>query len=230
MFKCSLRFVFMAWLTAHAFIFVPVSYVYANNTRLNQSDMNVWFVAAKENDTILLRQFIEQKFPLESRDDKGRTALLVATYHNSIAAAKLLIEAGANVNAKDHKQDSPYLYAGAEGKLEILKLTVAAGADLKSINRYGGTALTPAAHHGHVEVVRYLVTTDVDINQVNNLGWTALLEAVILGNGNQTYQQIVKILLKAGADKKITDDNNDTPLDHAKMKNQKEIIKLLENY
>ncbi len=145
----------------------------------------------------------------------------------AIEASKLLIEAGADVNAKDNKQDSPYLYAGAEGKLEILKLTIAAGADLKSINRYGGTALTPAAHHGHVEVVRYLVTTDVDIDQVNNLGWTALLEAVILGNGNETYQEIIKILLDAGADKSISDNNNDSPLDHAKVRQQVEVIKLL---
>ena len=226
----------MALLSAQAF--VPDSNVYANDAIVNQDTfnhttfnyniVNQWFAAAQENNTVLLWQLIKQEFPLESRDNKGRTALLIATYHNSIAAAKLLIEAGADVNAKDHKQDSPYLYAGAEGKLEILKLTVAAGADLNSTNRYGGTALTPAAHHGHVEVVRYLVTTEVDINQVNNLGWTALLEAVILGNGNRTYQEIVKILVNAGADKSISDDNNDTPLDHARMNNQEEVIKLLE--
>lgn len=228
MFKRSLQMVFMALLSIQALLFMSVSDVYANDAMVNKNTINQWFAAAQDSDTVLLRQFIKQKFPLENRDSKGRTALLISTHHNAIAAAKLLIEAGADVNAKDHKQDSPYLYAGAEGKLEILKLTVAAGADLKSTNRYGGTALTPAAHHGHLDVVKYLVTTGVDIDQVNNLGWTALLEAVILGNGNETYQEIIKILLDAGADKSISDGNNDTPLDHAKMKQQIKVIKLLE--
>ena len=63
---------------------------------------------------------------------------------------------------------------------------------------------------------------------MNNLGWTALLEAVILGNGNQKYQEIIKILLDAGANKNISDNNNDSPLDHAKSKNQTKVIMLLE--
>ncbi len=251
MFKRFFYIVLMALVSVQTIRLMPVSEVSADTAMVNQNAfsqntsshnafsnniLNQWFAAAKKNDIVLLRQLIskeitnknKQKLSLESRDEKGRTALLIATHHNAIEAAKLLIEAGADVNAKDNKQDSPYLYAGAEGKLEILKLTVAAGADLKSTNRYGGTALTPAAHHGHLDVVKYLVTTDIDIDQVNNLGWTALLEAIILGNGNPTYQQIVKALLDAGADKTISDDNNDTPLDHANMKQQFEIINILE--
>ena len=240
MFKHSLQYLFVILLCTEAFMLTSICVAQASDETVDQKAMNQWFAAAGNNNTVLLRQLIHQKTDqrveqkvtkkilLESRDKKGGTALLIATHHNAIEASKMLIEAGADVNAKDNKQDSPYLYAGAEGKLEILKLTIAAGADLKSTNRYGGTALTPAAHHGHVEVVRYLVTTDVDIDQVNNLGWTALLEAVILGNGNETYQEIIKILLDAGANKSISDDNNDTPLDHAIMRQQTEVIKLLE--
>ena len=55
------------------------------------------------------------------------------------------------------------------------------------------------------EVVRYLLTTDIDIDQINKLGWTALLEAVILGDGGETYRTIVSLLLEAGADTSIGD-------------------------
>lgn len=195
---------------------------------IEKSTMIQWFEAAKQNDTVLLKKLLDRKIPLDSRDAQGRTALLIATQNNAIQAANLLINAGADVNAKDNLQDSPYLYAGAEGKLEILKKTIAAGADLKSTNRYGGTALTPAAHHGHVEVVRYLVTTRIDLDQINNLGWTALLEAVILGDGGRPYQEIVRLLLDAGADRSITDKDGKTPLDHARKSNYTEIIKLLQ--
>ena len=153
---------------------------------------------------------------------------MIATHANAIDAARVLIEAGADVNAKDRLHDSPYLYAGAEGRLEILKMTVAAGADLKAVNRYGGTALIPAAHHGHVEVVRYLLTTKTDIDHVNFLGWTALLEAVILGDGGPVYQEIVALLLQAGANVSIGDKEGVTALEHARSRGQTEITRLLE--
>lgn len=187
------------------------------------------FEAAQTNNTGKLQRVLDEGIDVNSRNDQGRTALLIATRANAIQAARLLISAGGDVNAMDDIHDSPYLYAGAEGRLEILKMTLAAGADLKSINRFGGTALTPAAHRGHVEVVRLLVTTPIEIDQINSLGWTALLEAVILGDGGARHQQIVAILLDAGADSSVADDDGVTSLDHARRLGYGEIVKLLED-
>lgn len=194
---------------------------------MNQAAVDVFLTAASVDDVERLTDGWKAGVPIDSIDSKGRTALLIATYANSINAARFLVNHGANVNVKDQLQDSPYLYAGAEGKLEILKMTVAAGADLQSVNRYGGTALTPAAHHGHEEVVRYLLTTTIDVNQVNSLGWTALLEAVILGDGGPVYQRIIELLLKAGADTSLADDKGVTPLQHAKERGYAHITSLL---
>ena len=86
---------------------------------------------------------------MEAKDERGRTALLIATQANNIEIARELIEAGADVNAKDGMKDTPFLYAGAEGRDEILKLILAtARRNSSDTNRYGGTALIPAAHHG----------------------------------------------------------------------------------
>lgn len=194
-----------------------------------QTMIDELLAAAQANDVDKLSHGLDQGVPVDSRDGKGRTALLIATYANAVDAARLLIEAGADVNAKDNLKDSPYLYAGAEGRLEILKMTVAAGADLQSVNRYGGTALIPAAHHGHANVVRYLLTTGVPIDHVNYLGWTALLEAVILGDGGPTYQEIVRLLVQAGANPSIGDDQGTTALEHARSRNQHEIVGILES-
>lgn len=60
--------------------------------------------------------------------------------------------------------------------------------------------------------------TEIDVNHVNDLGWTALLEAVILGDGSPPYQEIVTILLDAGADKTIIDNDGVTALEHAQRK------------
>ena len=179
-------------------------------------------VHAAEDDTMLLqaahagnvervRALIAGGAPLEQRDAAERTALLLATRANHVEVARLLIEAGADVNAKDSIRDTPFLYAGAEGRNEILKLILASGrTNLRDTNRYGGVALIPAAHHAHPETVRILLATDIDIDHVNDLGWTALIEAVILGDGGPVFQEIVGLLVDAGA-KSIPDRDGNTP-------------------
>ncbi len=191
------------------------------------SSLEQFLAAASNDDSATIHAMLAQGIDIESRDSDGRSALLLATHHNAVNAARILIDAGADVNAIDNITDSPYLYAGAEGRLQILRMTLNNGADLTSVNRYGGTALIPAAHHGHIDTVRELLRTEIDIDHVNNLGWTALLEAVILGDGGSTYIEIVGLLIEAGADINLPDDNDDSPLTHALVNHYTEISKLL---
>jgi uncharacterized protein len=125
--------------------------------------------------------------------------------------------------------DSPLLLAGARGYPDILKLTLRANPDFTIYNRYGGTALIPACERGHVEVVKELVKTDVDINHVNRLGWTGLLEAIILSDGGSRHQEIVRALIKAGADVNLPDGEGIRPLLHARNKGFTPIVKMLES-
>ncbi len=174
--------------------------------------------AASRGDAAAVRAAIAAGAGLEERDSGGRTPLLLATRANHVEAALALLEAGADVNARDGIADTPFLYAGAEGRNEILSAILATGrTDLNDTNRYGGTALIPAAHHGHPETVRLLLGTAIDVDHVNNLGWTALLEAVILGDGGPVYQEIVGLLVDAGA-RGIPDREGVTPLQHAERR------------
>lgn len=175
-------------------------------------------LAAAQGDAATIRAEIAAGTPVDTRNTKGETALLLATHANQIEAARALIDFGADVNARDEIEDSPYLYAGARGHLEILRLTLDHGADLSSLNRFGGTALIPAAERGHVETVATLIAAGVDVNHVNRLGWTALMEAVILADGGPRHRQIVDLLLQAGADPNIPDFDGLTPLQHAQQR------------
>ena len=183
-----------------------------------KKDRAMLIEAVDRDDPARVRAAIAAGADLEARDGQGRTALLLATRADNVEAARLLIDAGADVNAKDSIRDTPFLYAGAEGRDEILKAILATGrANLKDTNRYGGTALIPAAHHGHPSTVRILLGTGIDIDHVNDLGWTALLEAVILGDGGPVHQEIVGLLVDAGA-RNIADNDGKTPLDHARQR------------
>ena len=186
------------------------------------------FQAVEKGELVSLQNALDQKVNINAQDSKKRTALMIATYNQDVEAVKLLIDAGANVNIQDDLLNTPFLYAGAEGYLDILKLTIQAGADPTIVNRYGGTALIPAAEHGHVEVIEELLNdTTINVNHVNLLGWTALMEAIVLNNGNPIQQTVVQLLIDHGADVNIPDNDNVTPLQHAKKQGFKEIENIL---
>jgi ankyrin repeat protein len=141
----------------------------------------------------------------------------------------LLIYLGADPDALDGQHDTPWLVTGVTGSVDLAEVLLPARPDLTIRNRFGGTSLIPASERGHVGYIRRVVRTDIDVNHVNKLCWTALLEAVILGDGSKRYQQIVMILLDAGADASIADRQSVTALQHAERRGHREMAHILRN-
>jgi uncharacterized protein len=166
---------------------------------------------------------------IETRDGDRRTPLLLAATHDRVAVARLLVALGADPDALDGRHDTPWLVTGVTGSVAMLETLLPANPDLTIRNRYGGLSVIPASERGHVDYVRRVVKTGIDVNHVNDLGWTAMLEAVILGDGSTAYQQIVRILLDAGADPTIVDKDGTTPLQHAEARGQREVAQILED-
>jgi hypothetical protein len=190
--------------------------------------------AAEANNTTALARALDDGARIDTRDLRGRTALLAAVQQGHDAAARLLIRRGADINAQDALSDSAFLLAGARGRTAMLAEMLgppsgsAERPDYRRLNRYGGTALIPACHYGHVETVRLLLTSSrIDVNHVNRLGWTALLEAVILGDGGPDHTDIVRLLLVHGARPGLADAQGMTPLAHARQRGQTAVAALL---
>ena len=164
---------------------------------------------------------------LETTDGQLRTPLLLAVTHDNLAVARLLVALGADPDALDAQHDTPWLVTGVTGSVPMLEILLPADPDMTIRNRYGGISVIPASERGHVDYVRRVVRTPIDVNHINDLGWTAMLEAVILGDGSRPYQQIVRILIHAGADPSIPDDEGMTALQHAEARGYNKLAHIL---
>ncbi len=183
--------------------------------------------AAATGDERRARAALEARAELEARDHRNRTPLLVASAHDHVGVAQLLVDSGADPNAMDDRHDTPWLVTGVTGSVAMLEVLLPAGADLTIRNRYGGVSVIPASERGHIEYVRRVVQTGIDVDHLNDIHWTALLEAVLLGDGSETYAEIIRILLAAGANPQVADRDGATALEHAERLGHTRLVEAL---
>ncbi|MFE6645795.1 ankyrin repeat domain-containing protein [Nocardioides sp. NPDC057772] len=167
---------------------------------------------------------------LEARDGNRRTPLLLAVTEDHLETARLLVFLGADPDALDGQHDTPWLVTGVTGSVPMAELLLSVDPDLTVRNRYGGVSIIPASERGHADYVERVARTQIDLDHVNDLGWTALLEAVILGEGTERWQRVVRSLLEHGADPSIADRDGVTPLEHARSRGFTEIAQIIEQH
>jgi ankyrin repeat protein len=185
--------------------------------------------AAQDGNVDDIRRLAKAGAALNARDANGRTPAHVAAFASQDEALRALAEAGADMNALDDQVYDVVTIAAVADDLGLRSLAIRLGNEPGlTTSPWRGTALIAAAHLGHVEVVRRLIAAGAPLDHVNNLGWTALMESVILGNGGRNHQQVVRLLVEAGADRSITDRDGVTPLVHARARGYSEIARLLE--
>ncbi len=186
-------------------------------------------LAAHRNDAAGIARAVAGKANLEMRDRMGRTAVHIAAHASAYEAMRALKKNGADMRAKDSQSYDAITIAAVKDDVRMVKLAIELGGDpAATTSPYDGTALIAAAHLGHDEVVKALIAAGAPLDHINNLHWTALMEAVVLGDGGPRHVETVRALVKAGASKSIKDSGGQTPLENAKQRQFKDIIKLLE--
>ena len=175
---------------------------------------------------------------LHHKNDLGSTALVCTRNPHAL---QVLIDAGADIEAKNNFGRSALQCASVHGDLVIVKMLVKAGAGVCVRDKVGDTCLILAAYKGHTETVRYLATLpEVDMNQRGRRGQTALhrvaltVHADVVGllidagadieaKDDHEWSPLhmaceagkianVKMLVKAGAEVFVTNDDGDTCL------------------
>jgi ankyrin repeat protein len=185
--------------------------------------------AAWRGDVPKIEKLAAASANLNARDPQGRTPLHVATFARQRGALRALVKAGADVHLLENDRYDGVTIASVADDEETLRVLLSLGASAKQVtSRYDGTALIAAAHLGHDGVVRQLIAAGAPLDHVNNLHWTAVIEAIVLGDGGPRHQATLKALVDAGASLQLTDRQGQTPLQLARARGYKDMVKMLE--
>lgn len=162
---------------------------------------------------------------INKADEDGVTPLDRVASKGFEDLAKLLIEKGADIECRDNKGYTPLLTASVCGHLPIVELLLDANADATVKNNDGKTCLIRAGRFGFTEVVRRLLEVDAvreTINTTDNQGATALDISCTYGRTD-----VVALLLDAGANRLIADENGWTPILTSTKWRYPDIVELL---
>jgi ankyrin repeat protein len=177
------------------------------------------YSAAIRADIEAAKKALAEGADINRQSDNGYTALMWAsTYSNRSPydeMAKFLINAGADVNIRAKDGTTALLDAAGSSK-EITLMLVEKGADITA-RKDDGRGIFTSCIFGilmgatDIELAEYMLSKGADVNESATSGdvegWTAIHYAC--SNGNM---ELIKFLIKNGADVKAKTANGKTPL------------------
>lgn len=177
--------------------------------------------AAEAGDPSQLLLFLKAGMPVDTRDEREWTPLMVAAFNGNEAVAQLLIQHGANVQARDRGGYTPVHWAALNGYQNVVRLLIGKGVERNIQSNYGWTPLLQAAAKGHAAVAADLLDAGADPNLASHDGWTPLHKAVANG-----HRETVALLLKYGSSILARHQDGSTPFSLAQKGTHPEILEL----
>ena len=179
-----------------------------------------FFVAIKPDDAKTINALLSRGFDANTRSPSGDSSLALAIREPALKVAATLIAWGkTEVEARNSKDESPLMLASLNGLLDISKQLIARGAD---VNKPGWTPLHYAATRGHVAVMDLLLENHAYIDAASPNGSTPLMMASLYGTA-----AAVKLLLDAGADPLLKNEQGLTAIDFANRDKRTESAEII---
>ncbi len=152
--------------------------------------------AAKNGDIRTVQILLDLGMDVNTRDDRGRTALHCATAFNHVLIVELLLTRGANTAAQAAWVPPPLCLAAQKGYMDIAGFLLLEGADVNIRDlSMGNTPLYHAAYFGQAVMICFLLDHGAEIRVTNARGYTPLHAAAMKG-----HKWAVDELLARGAD------------------------------
>uniref|UniRef100_A0AAQ5ZTU1 Poly [ADP-ribose] polymerase n=1 Tax=Amphiprion ocellaris TaxID=80972 RepID=A0AAQ5ZTU1_AMPOC len=154
---------------------------------------------------------------------RGDAALLDAAKKGCLARVQKLCSPD-NINCRDTqgRNSTPLHLAAGYNNLEVAEYLLEHGADVNAQDKGGLIPLHNAASYGHVDIAALLIKYNTCVNATDKWAFTPLHEAAQKGR-----TQLCALLLAHGADPTMKNQEGQTPLDLATVRDHYFIIMLL---
>lgn len=175
----------------------------------------------------ILQKLIDKGVDLNKTDKSGNTLLHLA-YNCDADFIKILLDKGANINARNYRLETPLYNFISNGynNTESILFLISKGANINEVDGAKNSALHLLCNHScDPQSFSKILNGPVNVNKQNLQGETALHKAVKAVQFIKSLE-IIKFLLKAGADPNIKDLTGETAL-HKALFAKSEILKIL---
>ena len=142
----------------------------------------------------------------------GCTCLMIAVYeHCSDEVLQAIIDHGADLNATSKNNATALIIACEKRHVDAIHVLLKAGSDTNIVRKDGCACLMIAVYeHCSDEVLQAIIDHGTDVNAINKHSATALMSACV-----KRHVDAIHVLLKAGSDTNIADNNGNTCFMHA---------------
>lgn len=179
-----------------------------------------FFEAIKHDDTPTIQALLQRGFDPNTRSPNHEHGLALAIREPSPKVAALLVELPQiDPEARNLHDESLLMLASLKGMQALCERLIAKGAD---VNKPGWTPLHYAATNGHVAVMTLLLDHHAYIDAASPNGSTPLMLASLYGT-----PAAVKLLLEAGADPMLKNDQGLSAIDFANRGQRAESAELI---
>ncbi len=129
------------------------------------------------------------------------------------------------IHTEDYRGFTPLILAVYNNHPEVVDFLLQKGANPDIQDGAGNTALMGVCFKGYKDIALKLIEAGAAINMRNQNGATALTFAATFG-----HLQIAEWLLQKGADISLRDARGKSPLDHAYIQENDEMVALIERF
>lgn len=195
------------------------------NVKDNRGNLPLHHAAMKGHSAII-KTLMEAGSEINVQEKNGWSPLHCAAYWCHPEAVEVLIEHGCDISLLNKDQRSalhetcrsPEQDEAKLGKIARILINKGSDINIKSSDE-GEADFTPlmfSAYHGHPDVAKALLDAKCDIHAVGTNGWTALHWAT-----DRDHQELVYLLLEAGADPTIKGERGELASERTKDKELK---------
>lgn len=121
---------------------------------------------------------------VNSKDSRGFTPLIFATYFDNKAATKMLLDHNVDIDAQDGTGNTALIGVSFKGNVELAELLLTHGANVNAKNNLGTTPLIFASMYNQEAVIKLLLKNGADKLEQDQEGKTAFDHAKEKGFDN----------------------------------------------